>query len=329
MRAALAALVATSLACLAGCAGDDEGGGASASQASSSSSESSPGSRSAAATSTELDSGAVGIADVGGSAWLVQPDSGTVVPGDGEPVKVGAAPLRIVDTPAGPWVSVIEDGTVVRLDPDTGAVQQKVALKPAGSEPEGLAWDGESLWVVDQAHARVVQLSPQGDVLDSVGVDDEPRLDAAGESGIWVASYGGSSVSLLRADRGRGDPARTVQLVGCVGPQGIGEAAGKVWVSCTLSSKVIALDARSLKQVVEIPDVTDADAIVVDGGTVYAVGQSGPTVWVIDAASGKVRDTIALDDAPATRENVGAAVVGKNLVVTHPDVRRVYTLPLP
>jgi hypothetical protein len=52
-------------------------------------------------------------------------------------------------------------------------------------------------------------------------------------------------------------------------------------------------------------------------------------VWVIDAVSGEVRDTIVLGDAMATRENVGAAIVGDDLVVTHPDERKVYTLALP
>src|SRR5690348_1884303 len=71
----------------------------------------------------ELDAGAVGVADVDGTAWLVQPEAGTVLPGqDGDPVDVGEAPLRIVSTPDGVWVSVIRDGTVVRIDPATHEV---------------------------------------------------------------------------------------------------------------------------------------------------------------------------------------------------------------
>jgi streptogramin lyase len=272
----------------------------------------------------ELGSGAVGVADVGGEAWLVQPDAGTVLPDGGDPIDVGRAPLRIVSTPGGVWVSVIRDGTVVRIDPDTGEVDKTVRLDPRGSEPEGLAWDGTSLWVVDQAHGRVVRLGPGGALLGEVVTDDAPRLVAAGDSGVWVANYGGKSVSRIRGDR-----ARTAALTGCVGPQGIAEAAGKVWVSCTLNGAVVVLDADTLEQVTEIPDVPDADAVVADGDTVYVVGQAGPTIWVVDAASDEVRDSIVLDDAPTTSENVGAAVVGADLVVTHPDVRKVYTMPLP
>jgi len=273
---------------------------------------------------TELDDGAVGVADVDGDAWLVQPDAGTVLPGDGEPIDVGEAPLRIVDTPDGVWVSVIRDGSVVRIDPATGEVDTTVRLKPAGSEPEGLAWDGAHLWVVDQAGGRVVELDPDGSVVDSFATDDEPRLVAAGDSGIWVANYGGTSVSRVADGR-----VRTVHLDSCVGPQGIAETAGRVWVSCTLSGKAVALDARTMKQVAEVPDLPDADAVVADGDTVYVVGQSGPTVYVLDAATGDLRDSVRLDDATPTTENVGAAIVGDDLVVSHPDVRRLYTLPVP
>ncbi|WP_395658834.1 hypothetical protein [Nocardioides sp.] len=311
MRGVGAGVVALALA-LAGCGGSED-----------EAADPAP-SSSGPAQVTELDDGAVGIADVGGEPWLVQVDAGTVLPGTGDPVEVGRAPLRIVDTPGGVWVSVIQDGTVVRIDPDSGQVDTTVHLKPGGSEPEGLAWDGSHLWVVDQAGGRVVELDADGGVVASYATDDEPRLVAAGDSGIWVANYGGTSVTRVADGK-----VRTAHLTSCSGPQGIAETAGRVWVSCTLSGKAIALDAGTMKQVAEVPGIPDADAVVADGDTVYVVGQTGPTVYVIDSAAGTLTDTVRLDDAPPTSENVGAAVVGEDLVVTHPDVRRVYTWPLP
>ncbi|MGY2703983.1 Vgb family protein [Nocardioides sp. HB32] len=273
---------------------------------------------------TELDSGPVGVADVDGEAWTVLTDAGEVRTADDRRVAVGDAPLRIVSTPGGVWVSVIRDGTVVRIDPETLQVDATVALRPAGSEPEGLAWDGTHLWVVDQAGGRVVELDPSGKVVGSYTTDDEPRLVAAGDSGIWVANYGGTSVSRIADGR-----VRTVPLTSCVGPQGIAEVAGRVWVSCTLSGKAVSLDARTMKQVAEVPNLPDADAVVANGSTVYVVGQSGPTVYVLDAASGRLRDTVRLGDAMPTSENVGAALVDDELVVTHPDEQKIYSLPPP
>ena len=312
MRGALAVLVAASLVLVSGCSGDgSEGPGGAA-----------PDPRTPQVS--ELDAGPVGVADVDGTAWTTLVRDGAVRTADGQLIDVGEFPLRLVDTPSGVWVSVIGDGTVVLIDSGTGDVLQTVPIRPKGSEPEGVAWDGESLWVVDQAGGRVLQLDGDGAQLASYPTDDEPRLVAAGDSGIWVANYGGSSVSRVLDGK-----VTTRPLPGCTGPQGIAEAAGKVWVSCTLSGKVVVLDAGTMKQVGEIADVPDADAVVVGDDIVYVVGQSGPTVYVIDPATAELVDTIALDDAPPTSENVGAAVVGTDLVVTHPDVRKIYTLPLP
>ena len=306
-------LTASALLALAGCGGSDD-------PPSSESTAESPG----PAEVTELDTGPVGVADVDGAAWTVLVDDGSVRTADDQRIPVGEAPLRIVSTPDGVWVSVILDGTLVRIDPTGQAVEQTVRLEPAHSEPEGLAWDGSHLWVVDQAGGRVLELDPSGAVEASYRTDDEPRLVAAGDSGVWVANYGGTSVSRVAGGR-----VRTVPLSSCVGPQGIAETAGRVWVSCTLSGKAVALDARTMKQVAEVPNLPDADAVVANGSTVYVVGQSGPTVYVLDAASGSLEDTVRLDDAPPTSENVGAAVVGDDLVVTHPDVQKIYALPLP
>jgi streptogramin lyase len=236
---------------------------------------------------------------------------------------VGSAPLRLVDTPDGVWVSVISDGKVVRIDPATGKIDKTISLKPANSEPEGLAWDG-SLWVVDQANSRVVQYDRAGTEVRSVDVGEAPRLATAGESGIWVTNYLAGSVTLVADGQGF-----TLRLDQCIGPQGVAEVAGKVWVACTENSLVVALDVETRKVVTTIENVPDADAVAVAGDTVYVVGQSGPTVYSIDAASGELRDTTVLGDVPRTTENVGAAVVGDELVVTHPDVRTIYSLPLP
>jgi len=308
-------LVVTLLA-VAGCGGDDDSAGAKA--------ESPKGSPSSDQAGVEIDGGPVGVADVGGEAWTVLVDKGEIRTADDTRIPVGEAPLRIVETPDGVWVSVIGDGTVVRIDPATGEVDQTATLEPAGSEPEGLAWDGESLWVVDQANARVVQLDPDGSEVRSVDVGEGPRLAASGPTGIWVTNYVPGSISLVVDGQ-----AFTVGLPGCTGPQGVAEVAGKVWVACTVSSSVVALDVESRQVVTTIEDVPDADAVVAGDGTVYVVGQSGPTVYAIDAATGEVRDETALGDAEKTQENVGAAVVGEELVVTHPDVQTIYTIPLP
>lgn len=274
-------------------------------------------------TTTVIDGGPVGVADVGGEAWTVLVEEGEVRTADDTRIPVGNAPLRLVDTPDGVWVSVIGDGTVVRIDPATGKVDQTITLEPEGSEPEGLAWDG-SLWVVDQANSRVVQYDRSGSEVRSVDVGEAPRLATAGESGIWVTNYLAGSVTLVADGLGY-----TMGLDQCIGPQGVAEVDGKVWVACTQNSLVVALDVETREVVTTLENVPDADAVVANGDTVYVVGQSGPTVYVIDATTGELRGSHTLADAPRTGENVGAAIVGDQLVVTHPDVRTIYSLALP
>src|SRR3954470_20189246 len=308
----LLATTALALAVATGCSGGDTGPSAAPSRDSTpdASGETVPD----GVEVTRLDTGAVGVADVAGTAWTALPEDGSVRNAGDRRTPVGEAPLRLVDTPAGVWVSVIGDGTVVRLDPRTGKVTRRVPLRPAGSEPEGLASDGESVWVVDQAHGRVLRLRPDGTLLGSVRVGAEPRLATAGPSGLWVANYGGGSVSLVPRSSGGPLRARTVEVPGCRTPQGVAEAAGTLWISCTSSSVVVGLDVRTLQPRVTLDDLTGADAVVADATHVYVVGQAGPTVWTIDPQDGRVTARTPLDDGPLTRENVGAAVVGEDLV---------------
>lgn len=307
MRAALASAVVVLLAATA-CSGSDQD-----------SAESAP------ATVTELKHGAVGVTGVDGTPWFAQPKPGAVLPGlDGTPVKVGKAPLRLVDTPAGVWVSVIKDGTLVRLDPTNHYTEKTVRLTPEDSRPEGLAWDGKHLWVADEENGRVVELDPDGAVVRSYRTGAGPRVVASGPSGIWVTNYVDATVSRIRDGK-----VRSAFLPGCFGPQGVAEADGHVWIACTTTDRVLVLDRKTLEVVTDLPEVPGADAVLTYGRYVYVVGQFGPTVYVVEASTGLIADRIRLDDIPTTDENVGAAVVGGNLVVTQPDEKLVYTLPAP
>ena len=273
---------------------------------------------------TALDEAPVGVAAVGEDPWLVMPFAGAVQSLGGSPIEVGDAPLRAVSTPQGLWVSVIRDATLVRLDTTTGTVDKRVRLSPRDSEPEGLAYDGTSLWVVDQAGDRVLTLDPvTGSVKGEHPVGHEPRLVAVGPKGTYVANY--TEGSLTRISDGH---ATTRNARHCLSPQGLAVAAGVVWVGCTIDGAVVGYDATTLEPVATLAGLDAADAVVSDGSLVYAVGQAGPTVWVIDPTSREVLGRRTLGEAPTTSENVGAAVVGDQLVVTSPEEDRVYEVAL-
>lgn len=269
--------------------------------------------------------GEVGLAVVGGQVWAAVPGEDAVRLPGGALLEVGDLPLRLTATPDGVWVSLIGDGAVVRLHagPDgEPRVGPPVRLHPAGSEPEGLAFDGTDLWVVDQAHDRVLALDPaSGRVRRSVAVGAGPRLVSSGPHGVAVTAFVGNRLTLID-----GAGVRTAPVPGCLTPQGVAEAGGVLWIACTTLGRVIGLDARTLERVARFDGVDGADAVVADGDTAYVVGQRGPTVWPVRA--GRIGEPLVLDDGAAVRENVDAVVAGRDLVVSHPGTGLRYTVPL-
>ena len=273
----------------------------------------------------ELDTRPVGLARVGGAVWAALPDTGEVLVAGGRRIAVGKVPLRLVQTPFGVWVSLIGQGSLARINPDTSKVDLRVKLAPAGSEPEGLAFDGTRLWVVDQAGERLVPLDPaSGELGPAVALGAGPRLATVAPSGtVYVANYTAGSLTRIEGDR-----PETRNAGSCLTPQGLAVAGGLLWVACTVDDQVIGFDLTTLKPAVRLPDLGSADAVVASGDTVYVVGQSGPTVWTIDAQQRRVVNELVLDDASATPENVAAALLEGRLVVSHPDARRLYDVPL-
>jgi hypothetical protein len=273
-------------------------------------------------TVTDLDAGPVGLATVDDGVWAVLPDAGAVLDPEGGEHPVGDVPLRAVATPDGLWVSVFGASAVVRVDPATGRVDRRVRIRPAG-EPEGLAYDGTSVWVVDQENEQVVPLDPAtGELGRPVAVGAAPRLVTAGESGVYVGNFDGRSVSRVTPDGADTQPSGD-----CLTPQGLAEAGGLIWVACTLDGRVVGLDPESLAQEVVLDGLPYADMLVPDGDLVHVVGQQGPTVWTIVTAAREVVGELVLDGAGPTDANVAGTLVDDALVVSHPDAQRLYEVP--
>jgi hypothetical protein len=272
---------------------------------------------------TELDAGPVGLTVVGNGVWSALPEAGAVRTADGKLITVGTNPLRLVSTPSGVWVSVITDSKLVRIDPEAGKVDLKVRVTPRGAEPEGLTFFDGAVWVVDQANWQVVPFeASSGLEAQSTGTGAGPRLITSGPTGLFVGDYVGKSLTRI----GSG-PTQTKSLPDC-SPQGLAEVAGLVWVACTFQNAVLGVDARTMRVEVRLEDIDTPDAVTTDGTTVYVVGQSGPTIYPIDAQSHELGERLALDAQPAVDENVDAVLLGDSLVVSHPDAQRLYTVPL-
>lgn len=222
--------------------------------------------------------------------------------------RVGDIPLRVVADAGTTWVSIFGEGSVVRLEGGRATRWTEVAR-----EPEGLAlWRG-ALWVVDQAADRVVAVDPgSGDVRRRVGVGAAPRLTAAGARALWVTSYGDGTLTRVTA-RGARTSARL-----CTGPQGVVQSGELVWVACTSSEELVAVDPATLAVRRRLPAPGGPHAVVDTAAGVVAVTAEGPGLISVGRAGGPV-STCSLGELPAPLDgNVDAVAVPSGLVVSSP-----------
>ena len=71
------------------------------------------------------------------------------------------------------------------------------------SSPVGVAFDGESIWVVNQVGNSVTKLrASDGTVLGTFSVGSQPEFVAFDGANVWVANTGGATVTKLSASDG-------------------------------------------------------------------------------------------------------------------------------
>jgi DNA-binding beta-propeller fold protein YncE len=233
------------------------------------------------------------------------------------PVKVGTPPLRLDAGPKAVWVTSEKDGTVTRLDPETGEVVG--SSHKVGEGVAGVAIGGKWTWVTNPRRGQLLRLDPfSGKVLKRIPLPGEPGPIALGGQRVWVADEGGKGITAVNAEageiaaHGRGLPpqapglrlawgaeslwttvadANVVRRIAPTtlatsdpirvggGPAGVTVAGGYVWVASSRGGFVSKLDPLSL-QVVERIEV-EGHPGGIDGGT--------SAVWVADREDGAVR----------------------------------------
>jgi streptogramin lyase len=107
---------------------------------------------------------------------------------------------------------------------------------------------------------------------------------------------------------------------------------GKVWVTCTLSGELVALDATTLQPVakVAVDGSPDSVAATPDGRLAVAAEQ-GPTLVVVDPASATVvsETVLGVERELGDRANLDLALAGGEAWVSSFNADRVYHVPLP
>lgn len=144
------------------------------------------------------------------------------------------------------WLVTDKEGSLARIDPDTGAVRQTVRVPPGSYNPrfhDGRVWvtraDGSEITAVDAS---------TGAVLGTTKTGPGPRFLTSGAGSIWTLNQGDGS--LTRIDSHSRQVTRTIAL-GTPGHGGdIAFAGGMVWTTMwkVPLSAVAAADSKLLCQ---------------------------------------------------------------------------------
>ncbi|HVO55707.1 MAG TPA: serine/threonine-protein kinase [Solirubrobacterales bacterium] len=226
-----------------------------------------------------------------------------VLGGSGGPkvtsVEVGAPPLRIATSPDATWVVSEGDGTLSKLDPESGEVEDSYRL---GAGIQGVAYGAGTVWVSDPVLGTVKRVDPEtGAVLREIEFGNEatgpihPGPIVYGGHRVWVAGAEGEGISAFDLrDRSfrRNMAPRTEALRLAVG-------AGGLWVSSNDTGFVQRIGFFTSRSGAPIRVGGGPAGLTVGGGRVWVANAASGRVTLIDSATQTVSGAIEIGDRPA------------------------------
>jgi len=249
-----------------------------------------------------------------------QQAAGTATPSPTRPGWTVVASLKVGRTPGpvtlgGPWAFVanMSDGTVSEIERSTGRlvatiqVADPTALRIQGCAPDSvhayysgswgwracdtpyaIAWDGSSLWALDDGNAELVRVDPVSH--RTAGLIKLPG------SGWSVAIHGSTAYvtgfaanhDLYAVDLTSGK-VRTVTGLD-TGPASVAIDPAGVWVLCSRAGTgfLDRVDLTTGQVAARYPIGWWSTAVVADGGAVFVRGTFGGDISRIDEANGSV-----------------------------------------
>ncbi len=184
-----------------------------------------------------------GLAAAGGSVWvggLGGSDVLRIDPGSGkvlQRVDVGPRVFNLAPAPGGLWAVSNSLGTVARIDARTGKVTATVRV---GLQPYDVEWGFGSAWASNAGDGTVSRIS-RGKVVRTLRLGGEPNGLTAYRGSLYVTDHRGGRV--LRVDPATNRVVGQVALPGADWVTGLG---GSLYVSQE-TDVVTRLDARTLR----------------------------------------------------------------------------------
>ena len=174
------------------------------------------------------------------------------------------------------WLASDKNGTLLRIDPGTNSIRQKISVPPGSANPfyaEGLVWiTGNQTSVLTPIDATT------GEVLPSIDVGPNPRFLTAGAGSIWTLNQGDGTVT--RVDM------RTRKVVATIAahiPGHGGEitfGAGSVWAT-TLDVPLTQISAAT-NQVIHQWTGLGGDSVRFGHNSLWLTHLKGGLLWRIN-----------------------------------------------
>ncbi len=171
------------------------------------------------------------------------------------------------------WMVTDEDGTLLRIDPATNKVRQKISV-PAGSfnplYSDGMVWvSGTKSNVLTPVNATT------GEVLPAIPVGSEPRFLTSGAGSIWTLNQGDGSIT--RVDT------KTRQVVATI-PAGIPGHGGEIcssgnFIWATVMDVPLTLISPGANAVQRQWVGTGGDSIRFGHGSLWLTHLRGGLLW--------------------------------------------------
>jgi virginiamycin B lyase len=170
------------------------------------------------------------------------------------------------------WLVTDHAGTLARLNPATGSIQQTVRVPSGSYNPlfsEGL------LWITHVAGARVTAVDPASDsVVAAIDTGPAPRFLTAGYGAVWTLNQGDGTLTKIDA---RSKTVTATIALDTPGPGGdIAVGAGRVWTTVR-GVPLSAVDAHTGELQCQW---------VGDGGDSVGIGHG--SIWLINCRAGEV-----------------------------------------
>ena len=211
------------------------------------------------------------------------------------PISIGAPPLRITADGQGAWVTSERDGTVTRLDPDTGDVLRQVKLRPGVS---GVAIGSKWLWVTDPRRHLLLRLDAKSlQQKQAIAIPGAPGAVAlsGNPKRVWVADEDGGGIAVVNAENGH--RIRT-QLPPQAPSLRLAVGAGGLWASSPSTGRVRRIDLGTLKVGRSIPAGRRPAGITVAHGLVWVTNPPTSSVTEVDPSTQQVRAQVEVGAKP-------------------------------